>query len=209
MSERISVDIFKATVDGNNTFDTPRIIKWHGIDIEIKPQLSLSETMRFVTNVVSYCIVDDEYIPEAKDFVIKCGILSMYANFNLPEDVNERYEYVMKFDAYEEIMEQIDRRQFSRIMEAIDEKIDTKVQESINTAAKQANEILVSLRKLTDGLSGAFKDVDGQQVSAFLNALIDGKFDEDKLAKAALALNGEPTESEEKPIITVVKEDEK
>lgn len=207
MSNKISVDIFKATVDGNSVYDTAAI-RWHGVDVEIKPQLSLSDVLRFVNNVVNYCFVNDEYMPEMKDFIIRCGVLGIYANFELPQDINERYEYVMKCDAIENIMDVIDRHQFGRIMEAIDKRIDAKVQENISTAVKQANEILVSLRRLTDELGGAFKDIDGQQVSAFINALIDGKFDESKLAEATLALNGKLTEGEKKPIITVVKEDD-
>ena len=66
--------------------------QWFGNEVKIKHTLSFSEMLAFVDDVVSSCFhTTGGYMPELQEFVVKSNILTRYANFNLPDNLEHRY----------------------------------------------------------------------------------------------------------------------
>ena len=79
------------------------------VTITIRRTLPLKDMMQFVENVVSSCVNAQaaSYTPEIKEFVIRSEILTTYANFNLPSNVEKQYELVYGTDVVVQVMEYI------------------------------------------------------------------------------------------------------
>lgn len=164
-------------------------IEWRGVEVNVRRRLSLVEMMDFVDGVVESCFspVDSSYMPEVKDFAIRCGILEDYANFTLPKNVEKKYELVCACDAYEQIMSIVDRTQFESILCAIDEKIDHYRNSHIEEVKKQMDELYFTLEDLMQKLVNAFEGLDPVAVSDFVNAMQTGGIDESKVVEAIFA----------------------
>lgn len=159
---------------------------WRGIFVTIRPQLSLMEMLSFVDGVVKTCFLeaDSRYMPELRDFAIRCSVLEMYANFTLPENVEKRYELVYGCDVYSLILESIDRSQFDAMLAAIDEKIGHMADANIEAVTRQVNELYAALYDLEEKLSAAFEGIDSDSISGLVSAISDGRFDADKIMQA-------------------------
>lgn len=132
-----------------------------GVDITIRRRLPLKDMMQFVENVVSSCIDAETatYTPEIKEFVIRSEILTTYANFNLPTNAEKQYELVYGTNAFEQVMEHIDRNQFYEIEEAIDVRIKHEVRVLETSVATKANEMMVCLSDAIEQVNSMFSDI--------------------------------------------------
>ena len=72
---------------------------WFGNEVVIKHTISIAQMLAFVDNVVSSCFHDEGYMPEVKDLLIKSNLLTRYANFTLPENLEHRYTLIYNTDA--------------------------------------------------------------------------------------------------------------
>lgn len=132
-----------------------------GVDITIRRRLPLKDMMQFVENVVSSCIDAETatYTPEIKEFVIRSEILTTYANFNLPTNAEKQYELVYGTNAFEQVMEHIDRNQLYEIEEAIGARIEHEVRVLETSVATKANEMMVRLSDAIEQINSMFSDV--------------------------------------------------
>lgn len=187
MSEiKVSVDEFKKAV--GNGFNEATDVKWRGLSIYVNKYLSLKQMLEFADSVTEGCFASDTgaYLPEVKDFAIRCAVLEYYGNFTLPSDVEDRYALAYGSDAFMIVLEHVDKYQYGELIMAIDKKIDNKAQSNIETITKQMNEIVYGLNDIEKNVSEAFRGVDGNAVSKIAEAIVDGKFDENKLVSAIL-----------------------
>ena len=185
--KKISINELERCVKENNG-DAVVTKEWHGIDLVIKRRLSLPEMMRFVDGTVKSCFVGEslEYTPEVKDFVIRCNVLTAYANFTLPSNIEKRYDLVYGCDAYRTVLDNIDYEQFDDMLCSIDEKISHLAQANIEAIAHQMNGFYAALDGFESRLSNAFGNIDSDAISQFITAVSDGKLDEGKLVQAYL-----------------------
>ena len=185
MSEnKINIDEFKAAINAISTPDT--VVEWHGIEMTIKRFLSLEEMLTFVNDVVSSCFEEKtgEYIPEIKDFAIRCSIMESYAGFVLPSDLSEKYSMIYNSDIVSFIVKHIDKNQFESILSSIDDKIEHQAQNNIEAINKQMNELIAGFSTIEQNLSNIFGNVDSDTISKIAGAIVDGSFDEKKLVDA-------------------------
>lgn len=98
---------------------------WFGNEVVIKHTISIAQMLAFVDNVVSSCFHDEGYMPEVKDLLIKSNLLTRYANFTLPENLEHRYTLIYNTDAVAMVSKHISSAQFDEILRAIDEKSTT------------------------------------------------------------------------------------
>lgn len=173
--------------------------EWRGIDVDIKVRLSLMEMMTFVDGVVKSCFTEQsaEYMPEIQDFAIRCSVLETYANFTLPSNIEKRYELAYGCDVYDVILSVIDRAQFDTIMRAIDEKISHLADANIEAINRQVNELYASLSSLEERLSEAFRGIDNESLSGLVDAISNGKLDEEKLVQAYFDAKSDSEQTEE------------
>lgn len=184
-TKKISVNALERCVnDGTqNTAD----VAWRDIMITVTKRLGISDMMKFVDSVVNLCFSEDgTYLPEIKDFAVRCNVLEMYANFTLPSNIEKRYELVYACDAYATIMGAVDRSQLDVILAAIDDKIDNRAQANIEAINRQMNELYASFEDLQNRISGVFDGIDRNMVSQLIEALSGKELDEEKLMNAYL-----------------------
>ena len=182
--EKFSIEDFNRIVTEN--FDSTVDIDWKGLPFHIKKHLSLEEMIRFVRDVTLSCFAEktNEYLPEIKDFAIRCCILESYAGFPLPESITEKYEIVYSSDIVTTIVQNIDHMQFNSILEAIDRKVEHQAQSNIEALNRQVSEAITKFYDLEESLSEIFNGIDNKTVSKIAEAIASGSFDESKLVKA-------------------------
>lgn len=202
--ERISYEKAKATISPDNAMTA---FGWCDMNVEVKRYLDLGDMMTFVDAVFQSCFGDDgEYHPEAKDFAIRSCIMEIYANFEMPEDISERYDLVYRCGAIPEIMKYIDQAQFNAMMRAVDERIEAKL-EAMNSANEQtANKLFESIEVLVETLGRTFDGVDSETLAKLAEALSGMDVDEEKLVRAVTAVMAEKeTEESSANTVTVLK----
>ena len=183
-TKRISASAFEKVMRG--TYSSFKTIEWNGIEVTIKPTLSFKDVLSFVDNVVKSCFSagDGSYIPEVKDFVTKCCILEMYANFALPTNVERKYDLIYCTDAIDVVVANINTIQLQEIIDAIDAKIDNIAQANIEAVNKQMNELYSALNNLQEQMTGIFAGVGTEEISKLIGAITGDTFDETKLVQA-------------------------
>lgn len=183
-TKKVSITAFEKVM--KETCTPIQTIEWNEIEISIKHTLSLKEVMTFVDNVTKSCFLVDSntYLPEIKEFAIKCCVLEMYANFTLPSNVERKYDLVYNTDAFNRVMPHINTEQLSEITDAIDDKIDNLVHSNIEFVQRQTYELYSTLDALQKQISGTFEGISSEDISKLVEAVAEGGIDEEKLVQA-------------------------
>lgn len=185
--KKVSVNAFEKAMKDNYTPSSE--IEWNGVTITVKRNLSFGEMMEFVESVVQLCFANetDRYIPEVKDFAIKTLILEKYANINMPQNIEKRYEFVYFTDVVQAILSKVDRIQFNEIVQAIDTKLEYISNANIEAVNRQVTALYDTLQALESQFSEMFSGLDSDSVTKLVNAITDNQLDEEKLMKAYFA----------------------
>lgn len=182
-NNRISYETFKKTVYEH--YSGSHAVVWNDIEIMIKPVLSLKEMMTFVDNVVKMCFTEDAvYLPEAKDFAIKSCILEMYANFDLPRDVSQRYELIYCSDIVTFVIEHINQIQLNEIVNSSNEKIANLAQANIEAMNKQMNDLYNAFNNLQSQISNVFDNISPDDIIKFSETIENFATKPDALSEA-------------------------
>lgn len=186
-TKKISINAFDKIV--KETYTPTATVEWHGQEIVIKYTLSFKEMMEFVDSVTKTCFTlsTNTYMPEVKDFAVKSNILEKYANFNLPNNLEHRYELIYSSDAIETVLNHINHQQFNEIMASIDAKIKNLAQSNIEAMNMQMNELYTAFANLQSQMEGMFAGVNPDNFNALISAFGNGGLDEEKLVDAYLA----------------------
>lgn len=182
--KQISINALEKIMNDNYT--PTEVIMWNDLEVTINKTLSLQDVLEFVNGVTKSCFSenDNSYMPEVKDFAIKCCIVQLYANFRLPSDVEQRYNLIYCTDVVDVVLKHINNEQLNEIIEAINDKVDNIAQANIEMINKQMEELYASFNNLQTQLENLFSGINSEEMSKFVGALTEGKFDEEKLVKA-------------------------
>ena len=182
----VSSETFKECVDKHSVPIEPVKVMWHDIEVEIKPMLSYAEVLLFIDGVVNACFLEDTnaYVPEVKDFAINTFLISYYTNIELPEEIIEKYSYVLRSDIYGLIFDVIDGVQFKQIVAAIDEKVRQLADTNIQALQKEVFELYGIIDNMSSQFESIFSGISNDDMAKMLSALADGKFSEEKLVEA-------------------------
>ena len=105
--------------------------------------------MEFCKEIAENCFTNDgSFIPEIMDFAIKSGVLTRYANFRLPENLEEQYRLIYNTDAYETVVRRINTDQLNEIVRAANMKIKYLCDSDVLAFRAKMEELI--------GLSGNF-----------------------------------------------------
>lgn len=180
----ITADEFESAVVAN--YEPITEIDWHGLKVVIRRNLPFSSMMEFVDNVVETCFEMNTgaYLPEVKEFAVKCAILEHYGNFVLPVELERRYMLVYASNAVRKVLEHVNMDQFECILSAIDDKVEHRAASNIEAITKQMNEVMAGFNALEDSLSKTFSGIDSDTVSKIADAISNGSFDEKKIVDA-------------------------
>lgn len=131
-------------------------------EIIVKRNLSLTEMIGFVDGVVKSCFREDsnKYMPELKDFALRIGIINFYTNIILPEDTEERYDFLTHSDLIDVILGLIDNVQFSEMMKSIDKRIEHTANANISVIEKQMSDLQHLIGSVIEKFDRLFDGVD-------------------------------------------------
>ena len=148
--------------------------QWFGNEVKIKHTLSFSEALAFV----------DDVVPELQEFVVKSNILTRYANFNLPDNLEHRYSLLYNTDAVDVVIRHINQKQLDDILESISEKISYLCESNISAIERQMNEVVSAFTELQKKTEAMFANITPDDISKLTSAMADGQFSEERLVKA-------------------------
>lgn len=182
---RISVNKLESLVV-DNVVNIP-LDGYPDVNITISRTLSLQEVLQFVEDVVSSC-VDMEtgrYTPEIYAFSLRASVLTRYANFTLPKDLDKQYNLIYNTTVFQQILDHIDLGQYNEIVNAINERIRHEVVMMESTLAGQMAELTEKINTFIDGSEKLFGSIDTEDMSTLMKNLSKaGNVDEGKIVDA-------------------------
>lgn len=183
--KRVSINAFEGIMKEMD-FGGYKSYNWRGIDIQVRKYLPLKAMLEFVKNVVGSCMSDDKgYNPEAKEFAIKTNILTMYANFTMPSNIELHYDLVYKTDAVTYVLEHIDEEQIEEIRFAIDERIRYLIHVNVSAIQKQMMDINSAFNNIQNQFSDMFSGLDEGAIKTLTDAIAEHKgLNEEALVEA-------------------------
>lgn len=186
--KRISINALENVM--KETRKEATVIQWNGLEVVIKYRLSLVELLNFANAVAMSCFASDtnEYIPEAREFAIRSNVLDTYANFNLPKDPKQMYELVFGTDAYEFVLNYIDRGQFDELVSSIDKKLNVLSMKNVEAEMLRLSEAIESFEDLRDGIEDMLDSVDPRELSIISDAISDGTLTSEGIVNAYIKM---------------------
>ena len=171
-TKKISVADFESALVAENVV-TEILSDTNGVEMSIKKSISLDEMILFVQEVVEACVDGEtgEYLPEAYDFAMRVSILTHYANFTMPSDMEKQYWLVYNTTAVEQVLQHINMRQFNDIVRSIDKKIEFMLNILSSSAVSKVNEIIAKFSDIAIAGENAFKGVDSNTVAKVVQSL--------------------------------------
>lgn len=200
--KRITVAEFERVVKEKCSEALPSVItdEWNGITVTIRPSLPLVEVLSLVEEVVDACFTEDgDFMPEVIDVLIKRGILSRYANFNLPIDLRKAYELIYHSDAFEFVTARINSNQITEIVNAISTGIKYRCDSNITEMRRQLNELLTAMADISEKFGNVFDGLSTEDVSDLIKTLSSPGLDEKKLVDAFLSKEHEEVDLDVDP----------
>lgn len=169
------------------SFASTNIAEWHGLDISIKYNLSFTEMLEFVNDVVMSCFQSNGgFMPEVMNFAIRSNILSKYTNLSLPDRLEHRYEIVYNSDVVDFVSEYIDIDQLREITSSIDRKISYLCNANVMNIQKQMTKLLSAFEDVQQKTSDMFANFTPDDLTKIMGALDGGGLNEEKIVRAYL-----------------------
>lgn len=181
--KKVSIALFDKIA--KEQFQNEATIEWHDAQLRVKYALSLTDMLAFVDDVVGSCFHDKlGYMPEVKDFAIKTNILSRYANFSLPDNLEHRYQLVYMTDAVDAVCAAIDGTQLQEIVNSINSKIRFLCDSKATMIQERINDVLNTMEEMRDNTKSIFDGITQDDLKNLMGAIISNGLDEQKLVQA-------------------------
>ena len=181
--KKVSIALFDKIA--KEQFQNEATIEWHDAQLRVKYALSLTDMLAFVDDVVGSCFHDKlGYMPEVKDFAIKTNILSRYANFSLPDNLEHRYQLVYMTDAVDAVCAAIDGTQLQEIFNSINDKIRFLCDSKATMIQERINDVLNTMEKMRDNTNSIFDGITQNDLKNLMGAITSNGLDEQKLVQA-------------------------
>lgn len=183
--KKITIDAFeKAAGKADNTF----VLKWRGIDINVKKHISYEELVTASAAIAGNCFAEDgTYVPEALDLSLRLVVLALYTNLTIPSSMEKRYEMACFSGVADDVIRVIDKRQFTMLENCAKERVRVRAEAAVDAVIRKAGEAADSVRELRDKLDAEFsvilEKVSPDEMAAMIRGLAQGQVDEEKVAK--------------------------
>lgn len=183
--KKVSIALFDKIAKEH--FNNEATIQWHEAEVKVRRSLPLMDVLAFVDDVVGSCFHEQYgFMPEVKDFAIKSNILSRYANFTLPDNLEHRYQMVYCTDAVDTVCGAINTTQLEEIIDAIEDKIQFNCDTRTVELQKRIEQTADAIEKLLSNAGALFSGITQDDLKATMKAIADGGLDEQKIVKAYL-----------------------
>lgn len=184
VNKKISISFMDKALkvqEENNTVVT----QWCETDVTIKRTIGLADMIAFADNVADCCFMEDgSYHPELREFLFRCNVLTRYANFSLPENVEHKFELVYGTDAYDFVTQYVDERQLNMLDAAIYDKLNYLCDTNVAGLEKRMTEAVSAFEALQNKIADLFGGIDSDDMAKIASAMANGQFSEERLVKA-------------------------
>ena len=159
--------------------------QWFDIEVTIKRSLPLKEMMQFVQEVVDACFTTDgTFVPEIMDFATKSGILTHYANFTLPDNLEKQYWLIYSTGAVDMVCQHINMVQLQEMIGGINRKIDHMCDTDIVATKAKLNDLYEAFVKMGTEVSELFSGVNADELQKMVGNLGSTELSEEKIVSA-------------------------
>lgn len=183
---RVSVAKFEKAVNKDTVITVP-LENVENVNIEITKSISLQDMIEFVENVAESCVdmESGEYTPQVRDFAIKRELLTKYANFTMPNNIEKQYEFIYGSDVVDTVVKNINQLQFQEIISSIDRKIKFMLDCVTSISAANTVKLIDKLDSIAEQNTAMFDSLQNEDiVNVFSSINAIANMDEEKLAKA-------------------------
>lgn len=170
--EKVSINKFELALNQENIV-TETLVDTSDVSIQIKKTITLPEMMGFVQEVVEACVDGGtgEYIPEAYDFAIRSAVLTHYANFAMPANLEKQYWLVYNTRAFQQVIGHINEYQFNDIIRAIDRKIKYMLDVMSSSAVSKINEVIDKFNDIAETGEKVFGGATADDMAGFMRGI--------------------------------------
>ena len=194
--DKVSYEAFNEYVMDN--FAPTKVIEIGGTSVEVRNHLSPAKLIDFVENVAMNCFQDDdEYIPELKDFLIRINIINLYTNIELPEDMDQKYDFLYGSDIIHTIVGNINPNEFNSILTAIDAKISSVDNANIASYKEKIDEVYNIVEGMSSQIENAFSSISDDTIkdmSTVFASMANGELNRETFTRAFLDIKDGDTE---------------
>lgn len=156
--------------------------QWFDIEVTIKRSLPLKEMLQFVQEVVDACFTTDgTFVPEIMDFATKSGILTHYANFTLPDNLEKQYWLIYSTGAVDMVCQHINMVQLQEMIGGINRKIDHMCDTDIVATKAKLNDLYEAFVKMGTEVSDLFSGVNAEELQKMVGTLGGTELNEEKI----------------------------
>lgn len=181
--KKISINVMDKIMKEH--FENVATAQWMGIDVKIKRSISFTEMMEFVNDVVMSCFQENGgYIPEVLDFAIKSNILTKYANFSMPDNLEHRYEIIYNTSAVDFVCGQINMAQLQEIVGSINRKVEYMCNGNVMTIQRKMNEFIDAIEGFQSQATNMFANLTPDDLAKVVSAFGANGISEDKIVEA-------------------------
>lgn len=205
--KKVSIALFDKIAKEH--FNNEVAIQWHEAEVKVRRSLPLADVLAFVDEVVESCFHEQYgYMPEVRDFAIKSNVLSRYANFSLPDNLEHRYQMVYFTDAVDVVCEAINTTQLQEIVDAIDDKIEFHCNTRTVEVQKRIEQAASAIEELRNNTEALFSGVSQDDMRTLMGAIAESGLDEQKIVKAYMEQKQAVQQVEEPSEDVAAKDDE-
>ena len=181
--KKVSITLFDKIMKEH--YQNEIAIKWHEAEVRVKLTLSLSDMLSFVDDVIGSCFHDSMgFMPEVMDFAIKSNILTRYANFSMPDNLEHRYQMIYGTDAVDTVCAAINTEQLQEIVNAINSKIRFLCDSKANLIQERINSVLDTMEEMRDNTKDIFSGITQDDLKTMMSAITEHGMDEQKIVQA-------------------------
>lgn len=188
-AKRVSITTLDKIAKEN--FNNTEVFEWYGVDVAVKRSLGLDDILAFANDVAASCFGEDgRFIPEVMDFAIKSNILTKYANLNMPENLEHRYDLIYQTNIVDTVCEHINMAQLREVIASINRKIDYLCSVNASTVQQKLNELVAAFEGMQEQTASLFKGVSSDDIGKLIGAISSGGISEEKLVEAYMNHKG-------------------
>jgi len=183
-------------INAPESFKISYEINGEQFDITVKSRLGLDESIKFIYDVVSTVVNEDEsnISYAVKDFSTKINTLAMLTDICIPDDLKVQFDLVYGTDILDTILNtsSFDIRSYNILLDSIDKQIAYEERKMQNQFKVQMESYIEQIKSEAEEVIGvfekfgkAFSKVDPEQTAKLVANLAKIKnLDQNKLAKA-------------------------
>ena len=171
----------------NDYYPAVETVDFHGYELSIKKVISESDLFEIVQMIADACFNEDgEYMPEAYDVTLKLGVVSLYTNLDIDQDIETWVNVIYGTNLWELVERNISYQQLDQIYESSKNRINFRLDISRAAFEREINRAIDAIGEVGDQMGELFAGVTKDDVKTLLSAISDHGIDEDKLVKSVV-----------------------